>query len=246
MADKQEPVIELADVHAHILPGMDDGPKTLEDSLAMLRFAYWQGVRSMWSTSHFYPMNEDPASFLRRRAEAAERIREKWDAGSMPHIALGAEVAYFYGIGRCQAAADLTVGGSPFILIEMPTDEWSPDVVEDLLMVKYVLGLKPIIAHVERCMLSQRRRVVRRLSDEGVYFQTNAAFLADTENYKREIRAMVREKMIDLVASDCHGTERRKPNLPDGINALTAVDPALTRNVQLRAMRMTAAARPFV
>ena len=149
-------------------------------------------------------------------------------------------------ISQRQAAADLTVGGSPFILIEMPTDEWSPDVVEDLLMVKYVLGLKPIIAHVERCMLSQRRRVVRRLSDEGVYFQTNAAFLADTENYKREIRAMVREKMIDLVASDCHGTERRKPNLPDGINALTAVDPALTRNVQLRAMRMTAAARPFV
>lgn len=238
---------DLIDVHSHILPGMDDGPKTIEESFSMLETAYRQGVRHIWSTSHFYPEREDPASFLKRRSESAERLRPGFKKSSMPKIYLGAEVAYFFGLGRCKPMRDLTIGGSPFLLVEMPADRWSDDIADDLLMVKYVLGLRPIIAHVERCIPEQPKKIVRRLSEEGVYFQSNAAFLGDIENKKREIRFMIKEKLIDLMGSDCHGIERRRPNLDAGYNSFSQIaDHELITALCGRAARMTDLAEPFI
>lgn len=238
---------DLVDVHAHILPGMDDGPKTVDEALAMLEAAYRQGVRGIWSTSHFYPQKEDPASFLSRRAEAAERLRTGWRQDLMPKIYLGAEVAYFFGLGRCKPIRDLTIGGSPFLLVEMPVDRWSDDVVDDLLMVKYVLGLHPIIAHVERSLLEQPRKVIRRLTEEGVYFQSNASFLGDIESNKWEIRMMIRSELIDLIGSDCHGINHRKPNLANGYREFAEIaDEGLIAALRVRAARLTELAEPFI
>lgn len=247
MTQNTEKLPELIDVHSHILPGMDDGPKTVEEALAMLEAAYRQGVRHIWSTSHFYPQKEDPASFLKRRAEAAGRLKAGWRASLMPKIYLGAEVAYFFGLGRCKPVRDLTVGGSPFLLVEMPPERWSDDVVDDLLMVRYVLGLRPIIAHVERCLPEQPKKIVRRLSEEGVYFQSNASFLGDIENNKRDIRTMIKEELIDLMGSDCHSIDRRKPNLAAGFRGFAELaDDELIAALRGRAARMTGLAVPFI
>ena len=56
----------MIDFHSHILPGMDDGSSSPEESLAMLEVSAEQGVDEIFATSHFYPDEEDPASFLAR------------------------------------------------------------------------------------------------------------------------------------------------------------------------------------
>ena len=57
----------MIDFHSHILPGMDDGSSSPEESIAMLEMSAGQGIDHIFATSHFYPDEEDPASFLRRR-----------------------------------------------------------------------------------------------------------------------------------------------------------------------------------
>ena len=61
------------DFHSHILPGIDDGSKSIEESLEMLALSYGSGVRRMVATPHFYPRHQNPDSFVLERAEAFAR-----------------------------------------------------------------------------------------------------------------------------------------------------------------------------
>ena len=87
----------MIDFHSHILPGVDDGPETLEQSLAMLRESFLQGVDLMVSTSHFYGGDEYPEDFLKRRNEAARQLNNAmlFSAEVYPKVVLGAEVLFF-------------------------------------------------------------------------------------------------------------------------------------------------------
>ena len=64
----------MVDFHSHILPEMDDGSSSPEESLKMLEMSARQGIDHIFATSHFYPDEEDPSSFLRRRAEAYGKL----------------------------------------------------------------------------------------------------------------------------------------------------------------------------
>jgi protein-tyrosine phosphatase len=220
MSDVHRTETNLVDVHAHILPGIDDGARDLEESESLLRASFRQGVRHIWATPHFNPGKDNPAVFLAQRAQAAALICRQWQPDAMPAVYLGAEVYYFYGIGRCEAVRDLCLSGTEYILVEMPETEWTPDVVNDLLLLHYTLGLKPIIAHVERCIFRQSKKVSRQLVEEGILFQSNARFLGNTEEHSREIKTLLKEDMVDLIASDCHNMRTRKPNLPAGLQGL--------------------------
>ena len=86
----------IIDFHSHILPGIDDGSKNLEQSLEMMRRSARQGVDTMVATPHFYAHHDDPERFLKRRAEAERSLREAMAAESgLPELAIGAEVYYF-------------------------------------------------------------------------------------------------------------------------------------------------------
>ena len=104
----------MIDFHSHFLPNMDDGSRSLEESCAMLRESARQGVTVMVATPHFYPARETPEAFLRRRSEAFERIEA--DDG-FPKILLGAEVAYFHGISRCDCLDRLSTEGTKLLLL---------------------------------------------------------------------------------------------------------------------------------
>lgn len=239
------PAFGLVDVHSHILPGMDDGARDADESAEMLLLSYRQDVRHMWATPHFYPQRENPNDFLRRRDRAVGRLREIWEQDRMPRVYAAAEVAYFYGIGRSPYAGSLCLTGTPYILVEMPEDEWSPDTVEDLLLLRFFQGLRPVIVHVERCLPAQNRRMIRRLTDEGVLFQCNAAFLASHETCKRQINALFRDDRMDLIGSDCHNMRTRKPNIGAALQTLDGViESEKLRTVLRRAADITRNAVP--
>ena len=109
----------MIDFHSHILPGMDDGSKSTQESLEMLDMLRAQGVDTVAATPHFYARENPPEVFLRRRAEAWNRLRPQLTADS-PRVLLGAEVRYFQGISHVDRLHDLCLEGQDVLLLEMP------------------------------------------------------------------------------------------------------------------------------
>ena len=83
----------IVDFHSHILPGIDDGSESLQESIAMLRTEAAQGIGHVVATPHFYPRYETPEDFLHKRdqAEAVLLSAMKREKG-LPQLSVGAEV----------------------------------------------------------------------------------------------------------------------------------------------------------
>ena len=89
----------LVEMHAHILPGMDDGSKSVEMSIEMLHRLAEMGVAEVCATSHYYAGQNSVTMYLERRAMALEQLREAVGAqDDLPCILPAAEVAYFRGV----------------------------------------------------------------------------------------------------------------------------------------------------
>ena len=86
----------MIDFHTHILPGMDDGCKSVAERLWMLRQEQQQGVGTVVLTPHYYPWENSPEEFLARRSRAWENLRQQLPEDA-PQLFLGAEVHYFEG-----------------------------------------------------------------------------------------------------------------------------------------------------
>ena len=86
----------VIDFHSHILPGVDDGSKNLEQSLAMLQMEAAQGIKRVVATPHFYAQHDKPEKFLRKREEAQRQLRQLISENpGLPELSIGAEVYYF-------------------------------------------------------------------------------------------------------------------------------------------------------
>ena len=211
----------IVDLHSHVLPGMDDGARNAEESLSMLSAAYAQGVRNVVASSHFYGDRESPEDFLARRKRA---VSELIDGGyspekGYPNIYLGAEVAFFSGMARSPLLPSLCIGGGKGLLIEMPFERWSESVINEVLAVREALGLRPIIAHIERYIGYQKRGTLGRLIDGGVLIQSNAEYFIEKKTAKKALKLLL-QGGIHLLGSDAHGLTERTPNLGEGIGII--------------------------
>ncbi len=204
----------IVDFHSHILPGIDDGSRSLEESLAMLRMAGEQGIRHMIATPHFYPQHDTPARFLEKRDAAAARLREEMARhGDLPQVSLGAEVYFFYGISESEALSQLTICGKRCILIEMPFISWTDEMYRELESIYTQRGITPIIAHIDRYIRPWNTHgILRRLAQLPVLVQANAEFFLEKGVASMAMR-MLRADQIHLLGSDCHNLSTRKPGL---------------------------------
>lgn len=205
----------MIDFHSHILPDMDDGATSVEMSLQMLKDAYMDGIETVVSTSHAYlESDEDVDDFLERRQLAYETLCDamKQDGGKFPEIKLGAEVRVLKNISELKRLKELAIEGTDYILLEMPYDEWTEDVVEEVYNVK-ITGLVPIMAHIER-FLRYRDEFFGGLKFMGALFQVNAD--AFTHSLDRTVLLnMFYRKQIDILGSDMHNLDGRKNNMKE-------------------------------
>lgn len=204
----------VADFHSHILPGIDDGSASVEESVKMLQMEAKQGIRYVIATPHFYANYDAPDRFLRRRAAAEQQLRETMGKyPDLPDIIVGAEVYYFPGICESELLSELTIGGKGCILIEMPHSPWSKAMFRDLEGIYVKQGLTPVIAHIDRYIGPFRTMgIPERLADLPVLVQANADFFLDRSTTRMAMR-MLRQDQIQLLGSDCHNLKDRKPNL---------------------------------
>ena len=208
----------IIDFHSHILSKVDDGSRSVEESIAMLRKAAEQGINHVIATPHFYPQNDTPERFLKRREKAEMALREEMSKHSgLPQLSVGAEVYYFTGISDSEAMLQLTIDKKRCILLEMPIGPWTDRVYQDLEDLYSKQGLLPIVAHVERYFgRFSTYGIPQQLEELPVLVQANAEFFLQRSTSAKALR-MLKKKQIHLLGSDCHDLTSRKPNLMEAV-----------------------------
>lgn len=209
----------MIDIHAHILPKIDDGSASPEQTNEILDLMYRQGITTVGATSHFYANHETPAEFLARREKAVARMIPS--ENPQPKILLGAEVAYFSGIGICEDIIPLQLGNTKLLLVEMPFADWSERMIKEICEMPQNLGLIPVLAHVNRYRGKRQFTKYReKLAKAGVLFQCNGDIFL--ERFKRNwALKQLKDGYIHFLGSDCHNMESRPSNLDAASQVIT-------------------------
>lgn len=213
----------MTDFHSHILPGIDDGCKTVEDSLAVLKMMAEQGIERVAATPHFYASHsgETPDEFLLRRNNAEQILREKIkDEVGLPEIFCGAEVKYFRGMSGVEDLTKLTFQGTDLLLVEMPFSKWSGTEIKEVLSLNDNLGVTPVLAHIERFFSYQKNLDwIYEFKDAGILMQMNAEYILGTFSSHKAMK-LIKNRAVDFLGSDTHNTTDRKPNLGPAIEKI--------------------------
>ncbi len=212
----------MTDIHTHILPGMDDGAVDVETSLSMLRAQCRQGVDAVILTPHFYRRREHISQFLARRRASAQRLAEalmalpKDEARALPRLALGAEVAWFPNLADSEDLDRLTLGASRCLLLELPFQPWTEQMLRQLYELPGRTGLTPILAHLERYFKGQKPQYIEAVLELGFPVQVSAAPLAHPLQRGTVLR-LLRQRQAWYMASDSHNLTDRPPDLAEGL-----------------------------
>ena len=208
------------DIHTHILPGVDDGAQTLEESLELLEEQYRTGVRQIVLTPHFYPEKETLEAFLTKRANAYETLQDAVRT-QLPRLQLkvAAEVRYSTKLMEYDLRP-LCIEETPYMLLEFST-HIKPFMFEQGLFYMQRQGVVPILAHTERYpYVMQDPPQIAEWIDSGMLIQINAASLLRAGAEKKNAEKLIKWNMAHLLASDTHALDRRPPNLQKGLACL--------------------------
>ncbi len=199
----------MTDIHTHILPKTDDGSRSTEESVLMLKALPEQGVSRVVATPHFYANDESVESFLERRQRAFESLSKELTP-EMPEILLGAEVKYYEGISRLNGLKQLGIAKTGLLLLEMPECRWTEYTLRELADISSNGKSVPVIAHVERCMNYQKPETLYRLLQGGILMQINAGFVNGILTRRKALRLLENGK-VHFIGSDCHNMDSRPP-----------------------------------
>ncbi len=211
----------ITDFHSHVLPDVDDGSRSVQQSLAMLSKMAQQGISRVVATPHFYLHHEDPDRFFRRRKQSYEALLPHLSADStLPELILGAEVYYFTGISESELIPKLTIGNSRCVMVEMPLGRWTEGMLRELEAMEANLGITPVIAHIDRYIFGlENRHLPEILEGLPVYVQANAAPFLSWKSRQRML-SLLKKGQIQLLGSDCHDLSQRPPNLSEAVDII--------------------------
>ena len=187
MSETKTKGVRVIDFHSHVLPELDDGASSLAMSQEIMRQTRSQKVKKMVATPHFYPDKTSLESFLSKREAAARKILSVYDEDTCPTLYLGAEAAYYPGIGDSTLLDYLTIVGTNTLMIEMPFHKWSDKEISDVLDISLNSSFSVILAHIERYLYWQDPDTINRLLDAGVFIQSNADFFINTETRNKAL-----------------------------------------------------------
>ena len=230
----------MIDLHCHILPDVDDGPREWEESLQMCEMAFRDGIHTMVATPHIKPGVYEPAKklILSRIKELNGRIRKtKWatnPTGAVPLTILpGAEVHLHPDI--ISKIDDVTINPSSgpirYFFLELP-DYFLFSRVKELIRELRSKNIIPILTHPERNLTIMRnKRLLFEFIKAGILSQVTA--MSITGEFNREIqkitKKMITSDLVHIIASDAHSRDRRPPILSRAVKEaakITGIDRA--------------------
>lgn len=201
----------MIDWHSHILPMMDDGSKSFDESISMINALADQGIDTIIATPHFHADDESVEAFLRRRESSYCLLEEKGYRHDV-NLIRGAEVRYYPGISRMEGLDKLTIGDTNLLLLEMPFAKWSEYTVKEVLELANMRGLRIIMAHIERYLSFINNRTIEAFVNNGIQMQVNASFFERLHTKRKAIKLLA-SGYIHFVGSDCHNMTTRAPKI---------------------------------
>jgi protein-tyrosine phosphatase len=204
----------VIDIHSHILPGLDDGAKTLEDAVAMVRMAAAAGTTDIVASPHanqdyeFEPqVVEQKISELRAAVADQVRIHFGCDFHLMPENIDDA----------VRAPEKYSIGHRGYLLVEF-SDFLIPKTSDQIFARLMHAGLRPIVTHPERNQLLQGRlEQIEEWAAQGVLMQVTAASLLGRfgRTARKSAVELMEHGLVDFVASDAHDTRWRTTPLDE-------------------------------
>jgi protein-tyrosine phosphatase len=217
----------MIDLHAHVLPGIDDGPRTLEESLGLARAAAAAGTTTIAATPHIdRGFGVDPREVPPAVEELQAAVRE---AGIALQIVPGGEIALDRaGDLDDDALAAIRLGGGPYLLLECPlTPHAGP--IEAQVGALQLRGFAVLLAHPERSPALQRDpgRLRDLVAHDALCSVTARTFAGQFGRTARTFaQTMLREGLVHSIDSDTHDEVRRPPAMADGLAAAGLDTPA--------------------
>ncbi len=203
------------DIHSHILPGVDDGPEDLEDSLKLLRQAVSEGTGNIIATPHFYALHHD----LEGRLELVDTVFSEFVAAAkkeFPNINFkqGFEVRYFNNISKCDALERLCIKGSRTILLELGYEPITDKMVSEIIELFYN-GFNVILAHIERYYkIKGFSKLIEVVEGGFAKAQVNASAFFEG-HFSRSAVKLLKNNYISFIAGDMHSVDVRPSKLKD-------------------------------
>ncbi len=212
----------MIDLHSHVLPGIDDGSRSLDQSVRTLRMFQLRGVTEVACTSHLTASRAD-AGLSEKYEEAWKLLNDNCPEGTRLHR--GAEVMLDRPVLPSIAERKVTIAGSRYLLCEfqrMVPTEIVTRALDDILR----LGLVPLLAHPERysCCTVE---AVQAWRDMGVLMQCDATTITQKSRRGDRARDLVREGLADILAGDNHGDERNLGTALDWLSEHKGEDQAI-------------------
>jgi len=218
----------VIDLHAHILPGIDDGPRSLEEALEMARLAVADGITTLVATPHLFRRKSvefgdlnSPDDIRQAVARFNEKlVEEQIDLTVLP----GCEIPLFIDIIKfIDDQRILTINDTKrYICLEMP-DTVIPPATDDIIFQLHSRGITPIITHPERNLVFyEMPDKLRRFISLGCLAQITARSLTRGFGWgvSRFTRKLVRDGLVHLMASDAHNVAKRPPVMGDALKKL--------------------------
>lgn len=202
----------MIDLHCHILPGVDDGAKTIEDSLDMARMAVDEGISHILATPHH--MNRSWINNKQDVIELVEIVQQKINDENIPLTIFPGQEIRIYGEIINDIADDTILFAdelNQYVLIEFPTSS-VPSFTERLFYDLQSNGRTPIIVHPERnSVFQQDPNKLKPFIDHGALAQLTAASYSGGfgKKIQKLSRQMIESNLVHILASDAHNTHNR-------------------------------------
>lgn len=218
----------MIDIHSHIVFDVDDGPKTIEDSRALLEESYRQGVRTIISTSHRRKgMFETPEAKIEENFKQVQELAK--EIADDLTILYGAEIYYTSDIlDKLEQEKIPRLADSQYALIEFSMITPYKEIHTALSNVLR-LGVTPVVAHIERyhCLENDEKKV-RDLINMGCYTQINSSsvlkpkLFGDTYKFmKKRAQFFLEKDLVHFVASDMHNLDPRPPYMQEAYQIIS-------------------------
>jgi len=214
----------MIDIHSHILPGLDDGARDLEQSLKLARQAVREGIHTVIATPHHRNGRYDnPGGAVRQAAEAL--ARELAAAGIPLKLRCGQEIRVYAELPEdLERGEALTLNGSRYLLLELPSG-YVPQGMDELLHELRVMGRVPVIAHPERNreLAADPGRLAAWVR-QGVLLQLTSHSVSGAlgPRLARLCLDWCRRNLVHFIASDAHHPDSRGFSLADAYERIAA------------------------
>lgn len=213
----------ICDMHSHILPGLDDGSKSMEETMQVLHEAVKQQIAYMIVTPHFYPGKYVPSAS--QILESLAGVQEQCIAQRLNITLYPGQECFYYSklTHHLDIGNALTLANSRYVLIEFEPDSPFTYIVNGLRDLQNH-GYRPILAHFERYICLREEEKLKKLKEQGILLQMNfdMLILKDGIFHRNPWRKLLKAGYVDFLGSDCHGMDFRPLHVKEACQWLEA------------------------